>query len=96
MPSPSLLHQDLGQVTRVVRDVFEGFRRGNEQQYLERVQGLLRTLWSWVWIQTLYSLGVPARHLARWYQPVRENRPVEGREPGVKPRATRAALPSEK
>jgi rSAM/selenodomain-associated transferase 2 len=61
-----------------------------------RVQGLLRTLWSWVWIQTLYSLGVPARHLARWYQPVRENRPVEGREPGVKPRATRAALPSEK
>lgn len=26
----------------VVRDVFEGFRRGNEQQYLERVQALLR------------------------------------------------------
>jgi peroxiredoxin len=26
----------------VVRDVFEGFRRGNEQQYLEKVQALLR------------------------------------------------------
>jgi rSAM/selenodomain-associated transferase 2 len=36
-----------------------------------RVQGLFRTLMSWVWIQSLYSLGVPARHLARWYGPVR-------------------------
>src|SRR5688572_865038 len=26
----------------VVRDVFAGFRRGNEEQYLERVQALLR------------------------------------------------------
>lgn len=26
----------------VVREVFEGFRRGNEQKYLERVQALLR------------------------------------------------------
>jgi len=26
----------------VVREVFEGFRRGNEQQYLEHVQSLLR------------------------------------------------------
>jgi peroxiredoxin len=26
----------------VVREVFEGFRRGNEQQYLEHVQALLR------------------------------------------------------
>ena len=26
----------------VVREVYEGFRRGNEQQYLERVQALLR------------------------------------------------------
>jgi|YelNatPaOPRAMG01_1025707.scaffolds.fasta_scaffold71156_1 rSAM/selenodomain-associated transferase 2 len=41
-----------------------------------RVQGLLPTLASWVWIQTLYSLGVPAEHLARWYAPVRN-----GREP---------------
>lgn len=38
-----------------------------------RVQGLVRTLASWVWIQTLYSLGVPAEHLARWYGPVRSN-----------------------
>lgn len=36
-----------------------------------RVQGLLPTLFSWVWIQSLYSLGVPAGHLARWYGPVR-------------------------
>jgi peroxiredoxin len=26
----------------VIRDVFEGYRRGSEQQYLERVQALLR------------------------------------------------------
>ena len=26
----------------VVREVFEGFRRGNEEQYLESVQALLR------------------------------------------------------
>jgi peroxiredoxin len=26
----------------VIREVFEGFRRGNEEQYLERVQALLR------------------------------------------------------
>lgn len=36
-----------------------------------RVQGLFPTLFSWVWIQTLYSLGVPAERLARWYGPVR-------------------------
>lgn len=39
-----------------------------------RVQGLFPTLFSWVWIQTLYSLGVPASRLARWYGPVRNNR----------------------
>jgi rSAM/selenodomain-associated transferase 2 len=38
-----------------------------------RVQGLLPTLFSWVWIQTLYSLGVPAEYLARWYAPVRND-----------------------
>lgn len=37
-----------------------------------RVQGLFRTLSSWVWIQSLYSLGVPAERLARWYGPVRD------------------------
>ena len=36
-----------------------------------RVQGLFPTLFSWIWIQTLYSLGLPAEHLARWYGPVR-------------------------
>lgn len=36
-----------------------------------RVQGLLPTLFSWVWIQALYSLGVPSSRLARWYGPVR-------------------------
>ena len=39
-----------------------------------RVQGVFPTLFSWVWIQTLYSLGVPAEHLARWYAPVRNGR----------------------
>jgi len=38
-----------------------------------RVQGLFPTLFSWVWIQTLFSLGVPAEHLARWYAPVRND-----------------------
>ena len=38
-----------------------------------RVQGLFPTLFSWVWIQTLYSLGVPAERLARWYAPVRNS-----------------------
>jgi len=37
-----------------------------------RVQGVFRTLSSWVWIQTFYSLGVPAERLARWYDPVRD------------------------
>lgn len=36
-----------------------------------RVQGVFRTLWSWALVQTLYSLGVPPRLLARWYEPVR-------------------------
>jgi rSAM/selenodomain-associated transferase 2 len=39
-----------------------------------RVQGVLPTLFSWVWIQTLYSLGVPAEHLARWYGPIRNGK----------------------
>ena len=41
-----------------------------------RVQGLFRTLFSWVWIQTLFSLGFPAEHLARWYAPVRSVQPT--------------------
>jgi rSAM/selenodomain-associated transferase 2 len=36
-----------------------------------RNSGLLRTMWSWFLIQTLYSLGVPPRHLARLYRHVR-------------------------
>lgn len=43
-----------------------------------RVQGLFRTLSSWVWIQTLYSLGVPAERLARWYGPVRDGHKPRG------------------
>jgi rSAM/selenodomain-associated transferase 2 len=46
-----------------------------------RVQGLLPTLFSWVWIQTLFSVGVPAEHLARWYAPVRNN-PKPQQAPG--------------
>ncbi len=37
-----------------------------------RVAGVLRTLLTWFWVQGLYSLGVPPRHLARWYRPVRK------------------------
>jgi rSAM/selenodomain-associated transferase 2 len=36
-----------------------------------RNSGLFRTMWSWFLIQTLYSLGVPPRHLARLYRHVR-------------------------
>jgi rSAM/selenodomain-associated transferase 2 len=36
-----------------------------------RERGVWRTMWSWFWVQTLYSLGVPTRFLARWYLPVR-------------------------
>jgi rSAM/selenodomain-associated transferase 2 len=36
-----------------------------------RNAGLLRTLWSWVLIQGLYSLGVPPERLARIYKHVR-------------------------
>lgn len=43
-----------------------------------RVQGLFPTLFSWVWIQTLYSLGVPAERLARWYAPLRN---IQGTQP---------------
>lgn len=39
-----------------------------------QVQGLFPTLFSWIWIQTLYSLGMPAEHLARWYRPVRKGK----------------------
>jgi rSAM/selenodomain-associated transferase 2 len=42
-----------------------------------RVQGLFHTLFSWAWIQTLYSLGVPAKHLARWYRPVRNGQELQ-------------------
>ena len=37
-----------------------------------QVQGVGRTLWSWVVIQGLYLVGVSADRLARWYQPVRK------------------------
>ncbi len=37
-----------------------------------RAQGLWVTLASWIWIETLFCLGVPARCLARFYVPVRE------------------------
>ncbi len=36
-----------------------------------RVQGVVRTLLSWVWVQALYCLGVPGARLARFYKPVR-------------------------
>ncbi len=36
-----------------------------------RNSGLFRTMWSWLLIQGLYSLGVPPRYLARLYRHVR-------------------------
>jgi rSAM/selenodomain-associated transferase 2 len=36
-----------------------------------RRAGLLSTLWSWFWVQGLYSAGVPASALSRWYRDVR-------------------------
>ncbi len=38
-----------------------------------RLQGVGKTLASWILIQGLYSLGVPARYLARLYKPIRES-----------------------
>lgn len=38
-----------------------------------RESGLLRTLWSWVWIQGLYLAGVAPERLAKSYRPVRSN-----------------------
>ncbi len=49
-----------------------------------RVQGVLRTLLSWVWVQALYSLGVHPKYLARWYKPVRDGG-------GTKPSESRTA-----
>ncbi len=40
-----------------------------------REQSVARTLLIWVWIQGLYSLGVPPGWLARWYRPVRGKKP---------------------
>ena len=36
-----------------------------------RKAGLLRTLWSWLLIQGLYSIGVPPQRLARIYKHIR-------------------------
>jgi rSAM/selenodomain-associated transferase 2 len=50
-----------------------------------RVQGLFPTLFSWIWIQTLYSLGVPAEHLAHWYGPVRNDQKPQQTDGGLAP-----------
>jgi len=39
-----------------------------------RAQGVWRTMWTWFWIQSLYSVGVSPSRLARWYRPVRLGR----------------------
>ncbi len=38
-----------------------------------REQGVPRTRLSWICIQALYSSGVPAKYLSRWYKPVRRH-----------------------
>jgi rSAM/selenodomain-associated transferase 2 len=48
-----------------------------------RGQGIARTLASRIVIQGLYSLGVPAERLARWYSPVREGPSTAGILPEV-------------
>lgn len=53
-----------------------------------RLQGVLRTMWCWFWIQTLYSLGVPPKYLARWYRPVRAKGLVGRKEAWQKLRST--------
>lgn len=47
-----------------------------------REQGVLHTLWSWFWVQALYSLGVPPRFLVRWYRPVRATTSQPALAPG--------------
>ncbi len=39
-----------------------------------RRQGVLRTLLSWILVQSLFSTGIPAEYLARFYAPVREDK----------------------
>lgn len=51
-----------------------------------RVQGLWPTLFSWIWIQTLYSLGVPASRLAKWYAPVRNGQEPQRASGGLPPK----------
>lgn len=64
-----------------------------------RGQGIARTLASWIWIQGLYSLGVPAERLARWYRPVREGASTVGtrheamEKSGTHPRPVEAEPP---
>lgn len=42
-----------------------------------RIQGAGLTVFAWVAIQGLYSLGIPADRLARWYPAVREANPSQ-------------------
>jgi rSAM/selenodomain-associated transferase 2 len=42
-----------------------------------RERGVWRTMWSWFWVQALYSAGVRASSLTRWYRPVRATAPPD-------------------
>ncbi len=42
-----------------------------------QLQGVFKTLLSWVWVQALYTLGIPPHYLVRWYKPVRDRREVK-------------------
>ncbi len=57
-----------------------------------QVQGLIPALFSWVVIQTLFSLGVSPWRMANWYRPVREpeaNRlPRSDHAPAAEPETT--------
>ena len=39
-----------------------------------RVEGAWRTLWTWFWVQFLYSAGASPQRLARWYRPTRKGK----------------------
>ena len=45
-------------------------------------QGIPRTLLSWILVQSLFSMGIPANYLARLYAPVREEKATPLLRPG--------------
>jgi rSAM/selenodomain-associated transferase 2 len=38
-----------------------------------RLHGAWRTMWTWFWLQVVFSAGVSPQRLARWYRPARKS-----------------------